>query len=119
MKIIRYCDIKPEKRLDGRSIYTFIEHTFSSNTKSKFFRVKIPKGTIEEEHLHTGSDEIFIFLKPGKIIVNSETYNFEEGDIIILEKNERHKILAETEMELMGIKSPNINDKIIIKNENN
>lgn len=119
MKIIRYCDVKPERRLDGRSIYNLTDYTFSSNISSKFFRVKIPKGTIEKEHLHTDSDEIFIFLKPGQIVVNNETCNFEEGDIIILEKNERHKIIAEIEMELMGIKSPNINDKIVTENENN
>ena len=61
----------------------------------------------------------FIFLKPGQIIVNKELYELEEGDIVIIEKNEKHKIMAKTDMDIIGIKNPNINDKQIVDNETN
>ena len=119
MKIVKYNNIEPEKRSDGRIIHTLINHTFVGGRDSKFFRVKIPAGTIEKEHMHTDSEEIFIFLRPGQIIVNSQAYDLDEGDLIFLEKSEKHKIIATTDMELLGIKNPNLDDKIITENENN
>lgn len=118
MKIVRYNEVKPEERPDGRKVYSFIKYALSSG-ESKFFRVKIPKGTIEKEHLHKESNEIFIFLKSGQMIINKKLYDFKEGDIIILEKNEKHKIIAQEDMELFGIKIPDLNDKVVSENENN
>jgi len=119
MKIIRYDKEKVENRPDGRTVYHFMNHLFASNRESKFFKVTIPKGTIEKEHLHAESEEIFLFLTPGQIIIENNPYDLKEGDIVILEKNEKHKIIAKTDMELIGIKNPDLNDKKVIENENN
>lgn len=119
MKIVRYNEIKPEEKPDGRKIYSLIRHPFSGNAESKLFRVEIPKGVREKEHLHTNSEEIFIFLKPGQIIINKKVYDFKEGDVIILEKNDKHQIIAKKDMEIIGIKNPDVNDKIVTENETN
>ena len=59
---------------------------------------------------------IFIagILKDGKIIVNNKDYKFNNGDLVVLEKNDKHKIVADNEMELIGLKIPDINDKVIV-----
>jgi len=116
MKIIRIKDLMSEKRPDGRDIYNLL--SYSSSHNSKIFRVLIPKGTIEKEHMHTNSKEIFLFLKPGEVIIDDKTYSLEKEDILILEPNERHKIIANSEMDLIGIKE-DINDKVITEDENN
>jgi len=119
MKIIRLDSITPEIREDGRLIYSILNYKNLGNLESKFFRVKIPAGIIEDEHFHKDSNEIFIFLKPGKIRINKNLYSFNEGDVVILEKGEKHNVIAEQEMDLFGIKDPNLNDKVIVKDENN
>ncbi|MEA2037285.1 MAG: cupin domain-containing protein [Nanoarchaeota archaeon] len=113
MRVVRYDDIEPDKRSDGREIYSLINYKLIEG-EGKFFRVKIPKGCIEKEHYHKGSEEIFIFLTPGSIIINQEEYDFKEGDIVVLEKNDRHKIVAKEEMEIIGLKVPDIDDKVVV-----
>jgi len=112
MKIVRYKEIKSEKREDNREIFDLIR--FEINGMAKFFRVRIPAGVKEKEHYHKNSDEIFLFLKDGKIIVNNKDYKFNNGDLVVLEKNDKHKIVADNEMELIGLKIPDINDKVIV-----
>ncbi len=115
MKLIRYNEIEAEKRPDGREIYPLISsYNLAAVGKAKFFRVKIPKGVVEKEHYHTDSDEIFIFLKPGHIIINQKPYDLREGDIVILEKNDKHNIVAEDDMDIIVLKVPDIDDKVVI-----
>lgn len=113
MKIIKAKDCIPERRPDGRDVFTLANCDFE-NKIVKMFRVIIPQGTLEKEHMHTESTETFIFLKPGEIIIEDKTYLLGELDIVILDKNERHKIVAKKDMDLIGIKA-DINDKIVME----
>ena len=113
MKIIKFNELEPIHRDDGRDIYSLTEHEISGN--AKFFRVKIPAGTLEKEHYHENSDEIFIFLGNCKVTINSEEHNIQSGDLVILEKNDKHMLEAVEDTELIGIKVPDINDKVIVE----
>lgn len=113
MKIIKFNELEPVHREDGRDIYSLTEHEISGN--AKFFRVKIPAGTLEKEHYHKNSDEIFIFLGNCKVTINSEEHNIKSGDLVILEKNDKHMLEAIEDTELIGIKVPDINDKVIVE----
>ncbi len=113
MKIIKNSGLIPEMKEDGRKISSLLSYSFPNNRKVKLFLVTIPSGTHEKEHMHTDSEEIFFFLSSGKIIVNGETYNLEPKDIIIIEKKDKHKIIADQPIEMLGIKEE-INDKVLI-----
>lgn len=116
MEIIKTVDSIPERRLDGREVYSLANYS-AEGGNTKIFRVTIPKGAIEKEHMHKDTREIFIFLKPGEIILEGKIYSLKELDILMIEKGEKHKIIANNDMDLIGIKA-DINDKVITEDEN-
>lgn len=116
MKIIRKSEIQQDDRPDGRTIQKFLSKSYDIPINSILMLTsEIPKGVHEPTHYHSDSTEIFYFLTPGNITIESKDYKLSEGDMVVLERNDKHSIKAETYMKLLVIKYPDVQDKVIVE----
>ena len=116
MEIFRKSEIQEDGRPDGRTIQKFLSESYDISFNSMLMLTsEIPKGVHEPTHYHAESIEIFYYLTPGNITIEGKDYNLSEGDMVVLEKNDKHSIQAETDMKLLVIKYPDVQDKIIVE----
>ena len=70
----------------------------SLKTGSLIQEIKIKAGERAGEHYHKKQTEVFYFLNNfGYWIVNGEKHEFEAGDILIIEPNDKHIVVNESD----------------------
>jgi quercetin dioxygenase-like cupin family protein len=82
---------------------------------SGFILVTIPTGTRTAPHSHSVLEEVFVALSSLEIIVNDNSFQLNEGDIVIAEPGESHSFSASSTSKgkILAIKFPNLkHDKI-------
>lgn len=111
MKIIKLKEIPVEEK-KGYSIKRLFTEVLSCNPQNVgFYETTIPKGSVCKHHYHKELDEIILFLTTAKMRVEQEIYDFETGDIVILNPSDKHEFIAENnEVKLIAVKLPNIPD---------
>ena len=98
MKIIRFADIETEKSKDGRLIYRTCNNPITEQGKNLvIIYVDIPAGVVEQKHYHQTVNEFIYFLTAGTSKVNSKEYHLNPNDIMVLEPNDKHQIIAKEE----------------------
>jgi len=116
MKIIKKKDLYTENRQDGRTINYYPPIDIPKNTKQiGFLKTTTPKDCNELLHKHPVSTEIFYYLTPAKVEVNGKVYDMESGDMIILEQGDKHRQVADNDIDLIALRIPLSKDKEIIK----
>lgn len=76
--------------------------------------------TVDKPHYHTKNLEInYILDGTVKVLHNGEETVFHQGDIFIIEKNERYITKLDKGSKILFIKTPGGNDKIIDTEFNN
>ena len=115
MKLIKKNNADIQNRSDGRVVVYSTPIDIPKNTKNiGLISVKTPKGCDEVLHKHPDSTEIFFHFTEGQIMVNGKKYSLEKGDIVILEPGDEHKQIAENEIDIVALRIPLSNDKVII-----
>jgi quercetin dioxygenase-like cupin family protein len=77
--------------------------------------VRIPGGHRTEPHSHMSLEEIFVIMNMTRMGINETVYNFEEGDVILVEPGEPHwfETPDEKDVVFIAMKFPNLkNDKV-------
>ncbi|MGY5872472.1 MAG: cupin domain-containing protein [Candidatus Thorarchaeota archaeon] len=77
-----------------------------------FILVTIPAGERTEPHMHEELEEVFVVLSDLRMTIDSEEYDLENGDVIVVSPNELHSFSASTDSSasLLAIKFPNLKD---------
>lgn len=115
MRILRHIEVDKESRTDGRTIQRFVSENLTPSPESWLILTsQIPAGCIEQAHYHSDSMEVFYYLTPGSIEVGGTSYKLNTGDLVILEKEDVHRINAAEDMKLLVIKIPDVPDKVLV-----
>jgi len=118
VKVIKLNEVPDEIRGGGSySIKRLLTEPLKKNPDNVgFYQTTIPPRSAVKNHYHSNLDEFLYFITPGKVRVDSETYSFNPGDILILPPKSPHEIFAEDkEVKLIAVKLPNIvDDKVEI-----
>jgi mannose-6-phosphate isomerase-like protein (cupin superfamily) len=60
--------------------------------------IRVKPGEVAKDHYHKQQTEIFYFLtKNGYWVINDEKLFFEIGDVLVIEPNDRHYVMNDTE----------------------
>ena len=60
--------------------------------------VRIKPGETASVHYHKKQTEIFYFLDSnGYWLINGDEYRFSKGDVLVIEPNDRHEVINDTE----------------------
>lgn len=113
MQIVRFNEIRGDRRPDGRVVRKLISHKFKKPVDSiVLYLCDVPKGKFGKHH-HSKSDEIIVFPKGGKIAVNGKEYEMKPWDFVLLEKGDTHGLDSETQDTIhFAIKCPDVDDKV-------
>jgi quercetin dioxygenase-like cupin family protein len=77
--------------------------------------VKIPAGYKTEPHAHMNLEEIFVIMNSTRMGIVDTVYDFQQGDVILVEPGEAHWFEAPhgSDVVVIAIKLPNLkNDKV-------
>ncbi len=113
VKIIRLNEVPDEIRGGGSySIKRLLTEPLKKNPDNAgFYQTTIPPRSAVKNHYHKDLDEFLYFITKGKVRVDTETYEFDPGDIFVLPPGSPHEIFAEdSEVRLIAVKLPNIVD---------
>ena len=101
MKLIKKDD---KKWLDkeGYSKKIFLTEKDLNSPGNHVQLIKIKPHETAKNHYHKIQTEIFYFLnKNGFFIVNGKKFPVEEGDIIVIEPNDRHEVVNNTDNDFL------------------
>ena len=113
MKLVRYEEVKLDKRSDGRTVRKVLSHHFNQPMNSMaLYLCEVPSGKFGE-HFHSKSEEIIMFPVGGEISVNGKDYKMNNWDFVVLQPGDKHGFNGESEDIIhLAIKLPDSNDKI-------
>jgi len=100
----------------GRRTRKLFEYSFPSPVSSiVLFHSLLPQGRFDE-HYHTGSHELILFPKGGKITVNGVDHSLREWEGVLLEPGDSHGYNKEDQNDIvhLAIKMPADHDKVNI-----
>ncbi|MFW9918766.1 MAG: cupin domain-containing protein [Candidatus Thorarchaeota archaeon] len=74
--------------------------------------VDVLKATKTSPHSHTMLDEAFIFLNRTRMGVGQDIFEIETGDVVIVEKGEKHwfESYPDEDIRIIAVKLPNLKD---------
>ena len=91
MKIIRNTELIIQDRPDGRTVTRILQQETKINFSSfQMLYVTHPPNLKESLHAHERSYEALYFLDRADYIVNGESYNLDEKDLLLLEPGDIH-----------------------------
>jgi mannose-6-phosphate isomerase-like protein (cupin superfamily) len=75
-----------------------------------FILVTINQGEKSAPHSHSKLEEVFVVLSNVRMSIDSEIYDLESGDVVLVEPNETHSFEASNDSPayLLAIKFPNL-----------
>jgi len=115
MKIVRRRDTANEDRDDGRTITRLLsDYEVSCPDSLSMIVSDIPAGCVEDKHYHSESLEMFYYLTPGSVEIDGEIYSLDIGDLVVLEKEDVHQIRAQENMQILVIRVPDADDKVVV-----
>lgn len=93
--------IKPEDKVwqdkDGYSKKVFLDENDLQHKGSLVQEIKIKAGETAAKHYHKIQTEIFYFLNnQGYWIINEEKMEFQSGEILVIEPQDRHTVVNNT-----------------------
>lgn len=93
MKLIKSKD-KPWKEKEGYSKKVFLDESDLNFPGALIQQIKIKPSETAVSHYHKKQTEIFYFLNSnGYFVVNEERINPQQGDIIVVEPNDKHTVV--------------------------
>jgi mannose-6-phosphate isomerase-like protein (cupin superfamily) len=120
MKLIK-SDSKIEEDRGGYVRKVLLEHDFEHQDKIRSTwaaLVTIPPEGTAQAHFHENTTEIFYFLGEAIISINSNKYEVNVGDLVIVEPKEAHTVKTkstDTALKILVFKFPNIpEDKTLV-----
>ena len=121
MKIIKRSNIKDEDR-GGYIIKRLLTKEFDNLPENVgFYETTIPKGSKCKEQWHKKSYEAVYFLTSGTAKIDGKEHRLNQGDLVVLDPNEKHEWLAdENEVKMFAMRFPNLlDDKYTTEEEKN
>lgn len=93
--------IKPEDKnwqdKEGYSKKIFLDENDLKTSGALVQEIKIKAGETAENHYHKKQREIFYFLnKNGYWVINGERFEFQVGEILVIEPEDRHTVVNNT-----------------------
>lgn len=96
MKIIRNKN-KEWQEFEGYGKKVLLDDENMQNG-SKVQEIRIKAGEKAGEHYHKKQTEVFYFFSnEGHWIINGRKYEFEAGDVLIIEPNDRHAVINDSD----------------------
>ena len=105
MKLVRASKLKPEPRRGY--LRKVLYEGAADGTKYVFLEATIPPGDASEPHYHKAGEEVFLFLTPGRVVVDGNSFDVEAGDVVVVEPGEVHSVVSGgSEVRLVVLRIP-------------
>lgn len=114
MQIIRFKDIEPDERPDGRTVRKLTSVNLGDNASSAaLFYCEVPKSKFDN-HYHSVSTEIIMFPEGGNIEINGKEYVMDKWDFVVLQPGDWHGFSGDgANAAHVAFKLPDVEDKCI------